>query len=99
MEVKEEPLEDVAARARFLEGVRLCECLSGRVSESDEDADLGGDGSIRGSVALDTLSNGLRVRNIGPFVSNLLCMLSFVFFGSVSAQFSHGIALFLSFSS
>jgi hypothetical protein len=73
-------------------------------SESDEDveedafeeADFGGEGF---SERMDILLNGLRVRRTGPLLSTLLGGTSLVFFGSVKAQFSHGIALFLSFSS
>jgi hypothetical protein len=59
--------------------------------------------------ATETLSYGLRVLNIGLPLSPLLPfsvfagtasgICSFTFFGKVKAQFSHGIALFLSFSS
>lgn len=68
-------------------------------SESEEEAeDLGGDSSSIGTV---TRSYGFRVRRIGPLLSILLldCASSLVFLGSVSAQFSQAIALFLSFSS
>ena len=74
------------------------------VSESPESevSDFGGDGSSGG----DTIrSYGFRVRRTGLFVfSGLPCTpgvvgSSFVFLGSVKAQFSHGIARFLSFSS
>lgn len=83
--------------------MRLCvRRLDNAFSESEDDvdasdeADLGGDGF---STNLDILLNGLRVRRVGLSLSTLLDGTSFVFFGSVNAQFSHGIALFLSFSS
>jgi hypothetical protein len=69
---------------------------SEEVLESFEEADLGGDGF---STTIDILLNGLLVRRIGPLLSILPGDASFVFFGSVRAQLSHGIALFLSFSS
>jgi len=97
--LNEELLEEVVARIKGREC--LCDFKEVAVSESEEDAeDLGGEGSSR-EVEADTLSYGFRVRRIGallsifPFAGDS----SFVFLGSVSAQFSHGIALFLSFSS
>jgi hypothetical protein len=93
--LKEELLEDVVARIKGCE--RDLEVIA--VSESEEEAeDLGGDNS---SIATETRSYGFRVRRIGPLLSILPfdCASSLVFLGSVRAQFSHGIALFLSFSS
>jgi hypothetical protein len=63
--------------------------------ELSEEADFGGDG-----FCTEILLYGLRVLRIGPLLSNLSKFApSFVFRGSVKAQFSHGMALFLSFSS
>jgi hypothetical protein len=98
--LKEELLEEVVARIKG--GECLCDLEELAVSESEEDAeDLRGDGSSREAEA-DTRSYGLFVRriigallSIFPFAAES----SFVFLGSVRAQFSHGIALFLSFSS
>jgi hypothetical protein len=89
VDLKEELLEDVPSRGIFWEGA----------SESDELVDFGGDSSSRGA---DTRSYGLRVRRIGPpfaFGPREVAVFSTLFFGNVSAQFSHGMALFLSFSS
>jgi hypothetical protein len=93
--LKEELLEDVVARIKGRD--RDLEVIA--ASESEEEAeDLGGDNS---SIGQETLSYGFRVRKIGPLLSILPldCASSLVFLGSVSAQFSHGMALFLSFSS
>jgi hypothetical protein len=88
-------LEDVVARTMGYDRFDLL--IVTAVSESEEAADLGGDGSSMGAI---TLSYGLRVRRIGPLQSiRLDGPSSFVFFGKVRAQFSHGIARFLSFSS
>lgn len=68
------------------------------ISESEEVEEL--EESVLGGEGALIRSYGLRVRRIGPLLSILFVAgLSFVCFGRVSAQFSHGIALFLSFSS
>lgn len=68
-------------------------------SEAEEQSDLGGD-SWSCSIGIDILSYGFLVRRIGPLFSTVVGdPPSFVFLGRVSAQFSHGDALFLSFSS
>ena len=72
-------------------------------SSDSEKSDLGGDGPAT-SAGMDTatLSNALRVRRIGPLLCNAPPSpsdSSLVLLGSVSAQFSQGMALFLSFSS
>ena len=64
---------------------------------------MGGEGCSAGTD-FATISKGLRVRRIGRLLSILPLSCEFeasssLFFGSVRAQFSHGIALFLSFSS
>ena len=100
MELNEELLEEEPRRTRFRERVRLSEgLLDTAFSESEEleDSDLGGEGCSRG---FKIRSYGNLVRNGGTLVSALLVgESSLVFFGMVSAQFSQGIALFLSFSS
>lgn len=101
MELNEEPEEDVPCRLKVVEPDRLWEgLLVIALSESEEDSDLGGDGSL---FRLETRSYGLRVRRIGLLgASNFDFRVSSpfsVFGGKVSAQFSHGIARFLSFSS
>ena len=104
VELKEEMLEEVPALAKLREFERRWALVVIAVSESeglDElEADFGGDGSSSGSMVRETRSYGLRVRRMGPLLSILFVENpSFVFFGRVRAQFSHGIALFLSFSS
>ena len=110
MELKDELLEDVPTRVKFRECLR--ECRSGfedtafsESPDSEEFEDLGGEAS----AGMATRSYGLRVRRTGPLVSSLPLSPvfplvfeggpSFVFFGRVRAQFSQGMALFLSLSS
>jgi hypothetical protein len=85
----------------FAIAVSTSTSLSG--SSDSEKSDLGGDGPAIGAVpATFTLSNALRVRRMGPLLCNgppLASGSSLVLRGSVSAQFSQGMALFLSFSS
>jgi hypothetical protein len=110
VELKDELLEDVPPRVRLRECLRECrsgleEMACSESPDSEEFEDLGGDAS----EGMATRSYGLRVRRIGPLLSILpldpvLPFVfdgepSFVFFGSVRAQFSQGMALFLSFSS
>ena len=77
-----------------------CDLIAASESEEEDEEDLGGHGSSRGAEE-DTLSYGNVVRRTGPLISTCPFVdgSSFVFLGSVSAQFSHGMALFLSFSS
>jgi hypothetical protein len=91
--VNEDVLEEVPARdwVRGLEAIAVSES-----PESEEVHDLGGEGS---SVGIVTRSKGFRVRRMGLLGSILPLVSSFVFLGSVSAQFSQGMARFLSFSS
>lgn len=108
VEVKEELLEDVPTRVMFWECRRDFDVTA--VSESPESeeleelVDFGGESSSVGTGTA-TRSYGLRVRRIGPLLSILLfdpCEFvesSSLFFGNVRAQFSHGMALFLSLSS
>ena len=94
--------EEVPTRIRVRERVRLCvDLLETAFSDSEEleHSDFGGEGC---STETETRSYILRVRRIGPLISLYVGdESSFVLFlgGSVSAQLSHGIALFLSFSS
>ena len=106
--MKEELLEDVPTRVMFGERLRGFEATavseSPESDESEELVDFGGENSSV-FMGIATRSKGFRVRRIGPPLSILLfdpCELlisSSLFLGSVRAQFSHGIALFLSFSS
>lgn len=100
--MKEQLEEDVPTLIKVRERVRLwAGSLETALSDSEEEehSDFGGEGC---SEMTDTRSYILRVRRIGPLMS--LCAAaesSFVEFlgGRVRAQFSQGIALFLSFSS
>lgn len=98
--MNEELLEDVPARIRVRERVRRCvgrDVMAFSESEEWEDSDLGGEGC---SAETDIRSYTFLVRRIGPLLSILLGIdPSFVCLGRVSAQFSQGMALFLSFSS
>lgn len=108
VEVKEELLEDVPTRVRFWERRRGFDVTAASESPESEEleelVDFGGESSSVGTGTA-TRSYGLRVRRTGPLLSILLldpCEFvepSSLFFGNVRAQFSHGIALFLSFSS
>ena len=107
VEVKEELLDDVPTRAIFWERLRGFEVTavseSPESDESEEFVDFGGE-SCSDGMGIATRSKGLRVRRIGPLLSILPCdpcelAVSSLFLGNVRAQFSHGIALFLSFSS
>lgn len=98
--MKEELLEDVNMRGLSRRGCEVtADSLSG--SSDSEKSDFGGEGPAIGT-GTETLSKALRVRRIGPLFRNappLVSESSLVLFGSVSAQFSQGMALFLSFSS
>lgn len=98
--MKDELLEDVPARIKVRERVLRCVGLDTMAfSESEElqESDLGGEGCSAGT---EIRSQTFLVRRIGPLLSILLVDdPSFVFLGRVSAQFSQGMALFLSFSS
>ena len=103
-EVKEELLEEVSVRCRFVSrrgSAVTAVSVSG--SSDSEKSDFGGDGPAIGTGAdTATLSKALRVRRIGPLLCNdppSAWASSLVLLGSVSAQFSQGMALFLSFSS
>jgi hypothetical protein len=98
--VKEPLLEDVSTQG-LLASRCGCEITAVSGSSDSEKSDLGGEGPASGSGTA-TLSKGLRVRRIGPLLWNVPPVVSepsFVFFGSERAQFSQGMALFLSFSS
>ena len=87
----------VLARERLVWRGREATAVS-ESPDSEEVHDFGGEGSC----AFVTRSYGFRVRRIGPLLSTFPLppgLSSFVFFGSVRAQFSHGMARFLSFSS
>ena len=100
VELKDELLEDVPTRTRVRERLRRWVDLAVTAfseSEELEESDLGGEGCSAGT---EIRSKTFRVRRIGPLLSILLVAdPSLVFLGRVSAQFSQGIALFLSFSS
>ena len=100
VELKDELLEDVPARIRVRERVRRCvglDVIGFSESEEFEEVDLGGDGCSAGT---EIRSYTFLVLRIGPLLSILLVAdPSFVFLGKVRAQFSQGMALFLSFSS
>jgi hypothetical protein len=104
--VKDELLDDVPTRRDCRCGlVAMASPESSDSEELEESEDLGGDSSSVG-IWRATRSYGLRVRRIGPLLSiwplaacPFISSPSFVFFGRVRAQFSHGIALSLSFSS
>lgn len=102
--MKEELLEEVSAR-EMLVSRRGWEAtaVSASKSSDSEKSDLGGEGPAIGTgTGTFTLSKALRVRRIGPLLWNAAAVASessLVLLGSVSAQFSHGMALFLSFSS
>ena len=108
VEVKEELLDDVPTRVIFWERLRGFEATavseSPESDESEEFVDFGGESCSVG-IGVATRSKGLRVRRIGPLLSILpydpceFAVSSSLFLGNVRAQFSHGIALFLSFSS
>jgi hypothetical protein len=89
--------------------VRFKLLLDREGSRSDSSESDGVDFGDISSKQFEIRSYAFRVRRIGPPLSNFplavglpdvpLVFSSIVFLGSVRAQFSHGIALFLSFSS
>lgn len=97
--MKEELLLFVWTRTKVLDRVRRWSDLLLEIafSESEELAeDFGGEGCSETEMR----SYAFLVRRIGPlFSKRLRTEPSFVFLGRVRAQFSHGIARFLSFSS